>query len=608
MQFRLLRQRLCSTLTKRGGLRYTLQCRTNMNLAKNKDPLSKAASILPEELQIHDVNQKTRIRESETILKKEASQGLFRDDLTYTQRKEEDEEIIKELMGEQIQKNKWIHFQNEQMGSRWVGDWSRNTLEGLHSKPPIEELAKEPESNVAAHFNFQSLDRSFFDKPPSTYYRPNTPLPAFRNHESLFTIDPRDESQVSRSEEIESESKSMLRVNLKAEKLPQIRDGVSYSPDFDFDLWGVDVHRPRVPMDPQDWGNRWMVAKPGKAVMQRKTLPMRYPKRQDEFAPKYDRLIEFRYKARVKRDRWKPWKKPVYMVVKILGNGRGCAGFGVGKAPSMDEANQRANFEASHNMMYVPRYRNRTLGAPIDGKMNNVKVRIEPRPVGSGGHGPYLIKAVCCAFGIHDFHCRFTERRRTHITRLRAIFRAFLSATNATMVCEDRGQRMVKAFPEQDYMSYHMPRGFAHDNRVHAIMHLRKHLDKYEAAYEDKFLPRSEELERKMPQWCKQPQNFWESQDPDVFDFKTGKDKYMNQMKGFFDGNNQDINQLPYKRWERLSSNRRDAAREKHILDTLTLQRLDNVEKSTIGIETRQEKMRDWKIMNAAADDMFDNK
>ena len=75
----------------------------------------------------------------------------------------------------------------------------------------------------------------------------------------------------------------MLRVNLKPEKLPQIRDGVSYSPDFDFDLWGVDFHRPRIPMDPKDWGNRWMVPKPGKAVMQRKTLPMRVTKKAKTF-------------------------------------------------------------------------------------------------------------------------------------------------------------------------------------------------------------------------------------------------------------------------------------------------------------------------------------
>jgi len=327
---------------------------------------------------------------------------------------------------------------------------------------------------------------------------------------------------------------------------------------------------------------------------------MRYPKRQDEFVPKYDRLIEFRYKARVKRDRWKPWKKPVYMVMKILGNGRGCAGFGIGEAPSMDEANQRANYEAAHNMMYIPRYRNRTLGAPIEGKFNNVKVRIEPRPVGSGGHGPYLIKAVCCAFGIHDYHARFVERRRTHITRLRAIFRAFLNCTNAQLVCEDRGQRLVKAFPEQDYMSYHLPRGFAHDNRVHAIQHLRKHLDKYEAAYEDKFLPRAEELERQMPQWCKQPQNFWEGQDPDTTDFKWGKDKYVQEMHRFaVDG--QSADQLPHQRWVRLSQNTRDREREEKIAKKLETQRLDDSEKSWLAIEDRQNAMSEWTQIEAIA-------
>eukprot|EP00494_Astrolonche_serrata_P031881 UN32150 len=260
-------------------------------------------------------------------------------------------------------------------------------MQGLSVHLNTDWLQKQPDKSFGDAFNHVALDKTWLDKPPSTYYEVNPPLPLFRNHEALTTLDPRNMSQVDKVEELESETKSLLRVNLKPEKIPQLRDGVSYSPNFDFDLWGIDYFRPRTPMNPQDWGNRWMVQKPVQPKMKRKTLPMRVRKRQDQFAPKWEKLIEFRYKTSIQKHRWKPWRKPNFICMKILGNGRGCAGFGIGKATSFDEAAQRATYEASHNMMYIPRYRNRTIAAPINGKMNNLRVRIEPRRVGDGGAG-----------------------------------------------------------------------------------------------------------------------------------------------------------------------------------------------------------------------------
>jgi len=545
-----------------------------------RKPAAPIVIINPRQHQSHD----NIVEDSLKILQNDDG---FRDDLRTKERELEDAEIIKELIAEQKQKNKYVHFQNEQMGTRWTGDYSRNTLEGHHVLPEIEKQRLEPKLTYTNQHPFQSLDDSMIDKAPPNYYQPNPPLPAFRNHEALFTVDPRNPNSVEAAKEIESEPKSLLRVNLKPEKLPHIRDGVSYSPDFDFDLWGVDFFRPRVPLNPQDWGNRWLVNRKVKPLMQRKTLAMRKPKRNDKFAPDHDKLIEFRYYTKVIRNRWKPWKKPVYQVVKILGNGRGSAGFGIGRASSYDEANRKANFEASSNMMYIPRYRNRTLAHPIEGTMNNITVRIEPRRVGSGGHGPWLLRAVCTAFGVHDYQGLFVERRKTHITRLRATFKAFLNCTNATKVCEDRGQRLVKAFPEQDYMSYHLPRGFAHDNRVHAVQILRKHMDKYEAAYEDKFLPRAEELERLMPEWCKQPRHFWEANDPDVADFKLNAETYGHTLnKISLDGNGSN---LPHAKWFRLSQNERDREREQRVSDKLMQQRYDSSRSAVLLDENMSE-------------------
>jgi len=115
--------------------------------------------------------------------------------------------------------------------------------------------------------NEYQLDDEFIAHIPSTYYDPHPPLPAYRNHEALISSDPRNPSDPSvvHSPELEDEPSMMLKNGIKLRKRQQDTTGhsvqkcnfnvfylcfafyclgVAYTPDFDFDLWSEDFHRP----------------------------------------------------------------------------------------------------------------------------------------------------------------------------------------------------------------------------------------------------------------------------------------------------------------------------------------------------------------------------
>ena len=164
---------------------------------------------------------------------------------------------------------------------------------------------------------------------------------------------------------------------------------------------------------------------------------------------------------RMHRSQWHPSKQARFVVIKIFGNGRGSAGLGIGSASTIAEASQNAEKEASANMIYIHRYRNHTIAHTLVGECNSMKCIIKPKKMGYGERGPPLVKAICHAFGIRDYSASLKGRRNgRRNTRIRAIFNAFLRTTNPETNAEDRGQRLVEAFPVNDFTAYQLPRGY----------------------------------------------------------------------------------------------------------------------------------------------------
>ena len=73
------------------------------------------------------------------------------------------------------------------------------------------------------------------------------------------------------------------------------------------------------------------------------------------------------------RNQYAPSKSPTFHVIKIAGNGRGCAGLGIGRAASYKDAAKKAEYMAAANMIYVPRYRNHTIAHTLFGKFHRLR-------------------------------------------------------------------------------------------------------------------------------------------------------------------------------------------------------------------------------------------
>jgi len=507
------------------------------------------------------------------------------DDLNETEREMEDQEIIEEWRRKKIRENKKIHFENELSpkyghlrqrynynlpdevmrnrpkvsniaDEREYPQWYRMTqnfdtemylnvtrtiaklnpvvsddkykaegLEGYYARRPIENmrsLPKEAYGNLLLN-GAPSLREHKLDPLPETYYEPNQPTPAFRNQEALFTHDPRDPSSEQQPVSYEDEVFKFQRAKERKVKYQQRKDGVAYSPDFDFDLWAEDPNRPRHLINDFGFLPRKRVKK---AQVFRKALSKPKKKVLDTFCPEWDNLVEFRYKARALQWMYQTQnKQPEFHIMKIKGNSRGCAGLGMGEGKNFKEAMEDADHKATHNMIWIPRYRDRGLSHPLLGRWDKACIAVvRPTRMGKEVNAiPPLIKGVCLAFGVQDVYGLFARRNGNHWTQMKAVWNAFLNVSNAQMTCEDRGQRVVTAFPEVTNCSYHLPRGYTHDKRAEATKILDNHIKTFNQ--EDGFdqFSWTNKEKQALPEWLTKgaPKNdCWTGGLPDISKYK----------------------------------------------------------------------------------------
>lgn len=504
----------------------------------------------------------------------------FKDDLSIEQRMAEDQDIIEEWRRKKIRENKKIHFENEiqpkyghvrqrynynapgvagrkpryvtPVGEfrerppwlRWTSNFDTDvhlsyertvgkmnpsltdpsTPEGFYSRKPIELMRHLPKEAYSALLmnGTPSLGEHKVNQIPETYYEPNEPTPAFRNQESMFTHDPRDPTRLDEPKSYEDEIFKYERAKERKVKFQQRKDGVAYSPDFDHDLWAEDANRPRHLIN--DYGFMPHPQKHEERIY-RRALSKPQAKTNDTFCPAWDNLVEFRYKAKAIQWMYETQgKDSEFHIMKIKGNSRGCAGVGFGMGKSFIEASEDADRKAAHNMIFVPRYRNRSLSHQVIGRAHGRACVAVARPVRMGAevkNTAALIKGVCLAFGIQDVYGLFPRRNGNHWTQMNAVWRAFFKVSTPEMTCEDRGQRMVTAFPEVDECSYHLPRGYAHDDRYKA----RQILDSYIKTHGDQdgfsTYETSKEDKAALPDWLRgKPNDTWTGGLPDISKYK----------------------------------------------------------------------------------------
>ena len=111
-----------------------------------------------------------------------------------------------------------------------------------------------------------------------------------------------------------------------------------------------------------------------------------------------DRLVHINRVAKVV----KGGRRFGFAALVIVGDQKGRAGFGKGKAREVPEAIRKATESAKRNLIRVPLREGRTLHHDIDGRHGAGKVILRTAPAGTGIIAGGAMRAVFEMLGVHD--------------------------------------------------------------------------------------------------------------------------------------------------------------------------------------------------------------
>ncbi len=90
-----------------------------------------------------------------------------------------------------------------------------------------------------------------------------------------------------------------------------------------------------------------------------------------------------------------------FSALVAVGDGKGSAGYGFGKAKEVSEAIRKALTNAKKNFVHIP-LKNTTIPHEIIGKYNAARVMLKPAGPGTGVIAGSAVRAICDSVGIKD--------------------------------------------------------------------------------------------------------------------------------------------------------------------------------------------------------------
>ena len=131
-----------------------------------------------------------------------------------------------------------------------------------------------------------------------------------------------------------------------------------------------------------------------------------------------------------------------YRALVVGGNGNGCAGFGVAKANSAQEACAIASKKCKRNIFFIDRYKGAGLTRDLVGRHNSCKVTLRALPPHFGLHGHPLVMDILLHFVISDCSCK-SHGNRNQYNVVRATFKALLTHESIEDISLKRGKRLM---------------------------------------------------------------------------------------------------------------------------------------------------------------------
>ncbi|MEN3976176.1 30S ribosomal protein S5 [Emcibacter sp. SYSU 3D8] len=150
-----------------------------------------------------------------------------------------------------------------------------------------------------------------------------------------------------------------------------------------------------------------------------------------------DRLVHINRVAKVV----KGGRRFGFAALVIVGDQKGRAGFGKGKAREVPEAIRKATEAAKRSLIRVPLREGRTLHHDIDGRHGAGKVVLRTAPAGTGIIAGGPMRAVFEALGIHDVVTKSIGTSNPY-NMVRATFDALKKQMSPRMAAGKRGKKV----------------------------------------------------------------------------------------------------------------------------------------------------------------------
>ena len=130
-----------------------------------------------------------------------------------------------------------------------------------------------------------------------------------------------------------------------------------------------------------------------------------------------------------------------FAALVVVGDGRGRAGFGTGKAREVPEAIRKATEGAKRNMVRVPRRDGRTLHHDIKGRYGAGNVLLRAASAGTGIIAGGPMRAVFEVLGVQDVVAKSIGSSNPH-NMIKATFSALTAMQAPRNVAQKRGKRV----------------------------------------------------------------------------------------------------------------------------------------------------------------------
>jgi small subunit ribosomal protein S5 len=138
-----------------------------------------------------------------------------------------------------------------------------------------------------------------------------------------------------------------------------------------------------------------------------------------------------------------------FAALVVVGDGKGRAGFGTGKAREVPEAIRKATEGAKRNMIRIPLREGRTLHHDNKGSYGAGKVVLRAAPAGTGIIAGGPMRAVFEVLGIQDIVAKSIGSSNPH-NMIKATFSALKLVQAPRAVAQKRGKRVADIFASRD--------------------------------------------------------------------------------------------------------------------------------------------------------------